>query len=216
MKSKFEFKKVSPGWHYDKFARPTSELKQIDSIIIDNKTLKIVDNIILNPYEEGGIKRVHIGNPAEDVINSTINDRVAHMREIGYTKNSYFIEFINDKLPSLINQLSNNYSVSHYHCCVIMILPGQCMPVHDDTYAYLKKYMKRDYPDVKYDEIKNIKRYMTFLTDWEWGQCFGGGNVIKWQWKIGDVFEWGHKMLHWSSNSSLKPMAFFEITGLQL
>ena len=34
--------------------------------------------------------------------------------------------------------------------------------------------------------------------------------------KKGDVFKWGHKMLHWSSNASLKPMVFFEITGLEL
>ena len=76
--------------------------------------------------------------------------------------------------------------------------------------------MKRDYPEVTFGEVKNIRRYMTFLTDWEWGQSFGAGNVIKWQWKKGDVFKWGHKMLHWSSNASLKPMVFFEITGLEL
>ena len=138
------------------------------------------------------------------------------MRDIGYTENNYFIEFINDKLPLLIDKMSNKYNVSHWHCCVIMIPPSQCMPVHDDTYAYLKKYMKRDYPEVTFDEVKNIRRYMTFLTDWEWGQSFGAGNVIKWQWKKGDVFKWGHKMLHWSSNASLKPMVFFEITGLEL
>ena len=216
MKSKFKFEKVSPGWHYDKFAEPTNELEQIDSIIFDDETLKIVDDIIANPYEGGGIKRVHIGNPAEDVVNKTISARVAHMREIGYTENNYFIEFINDKLPLLIDKMSNKYNVSHWHCCVIMIPPSQCMPVHDDTYAYLKKYMKRDYPEVTFDEVKNIRRYMTFLTDWEWGQSFGSGNVIKWQWKKGDVFKWGHKMLHWSSNASLKPIVFFEITGLEL
>ena len=57
---------------------------------------------------------------------------------------------------------------------------------------------------------------MTHIADWEWGQSLGAGNVIKWQWKIGDVYQWGHRMLHWSSNASMKPMVFFEITGLEL
>ena len=76
--------------------------------------------------------------------------------------------------------------------------------------------MSRDYPDVKYDLVKNVRRYLTFLTVWEWGLSLGAGNVIKWQWKIGDVYQWGHRMLHWSSNASMKPMVFFEITGLEL
>ena len=30
MKSKFEFNKVSPGWHYDKIIRPAKELEKIE------------------------------------------------------------------------------------------------------------------------------------------------------------------------------------------
>ena len=214
--SNFKFKEVSPGWHYDKFNEPSNELQYINSIKIGDGTLNKVNNIISKPYSEGGIRRVHIGNPAEDVNSSIINERVAHMREVGYDEDKYFIEFINDKFTELEKQLSERYNISHYHCCAIIVQPGQCMPVHDDTYSYLKKYMSRDYPNVKYDLVKNVRRYLTFLTDWEWGQSLGAGNVIKWQWKIGDVYQWGHRMLHWSSNASMKPMVFFEITGLEL
>ncbi len=213
--SKFKFDKVSPGWHYDKFSKPEDELKHIGNIDIDNNVSGVIDNILSNPYDEGGIKRVHIGNPAEDVNSKIINKRVAYMRKIGYTIGNYFIEFINEKFPSLEKTLSDRYGISHYHYCAIMINPGQCMPVHDDTYSYLKKYMNRDYPDVEYDML-DIRRYCTFLTDWEWGQSFGAGNVIKGQWRKGDIFEWKHKMLHWSSNASMKPLLFYEITGLNL
>lgn len=213
--SKFKFDKVSPGWHYDKFSKPEDELEHIGSINIDNNVSGVVDNILSNPYDEGGIKRVHIGNPTEDVNSSVINKRVAHMREIGYTTDNHFIEFINEKFPTLEKTLSDRYGISHYHYCAIMINPGQCMPVHDDTYSYLKKYMNRDYPDVEYD-MSDIRRYCTFLTDWEWGQSFGAGNLIKGQWRKGDIFEWKHKMLHWSSNASMKPLLFYEITGLNL
>ena len=118
--SKFEFDKVSPGWHYDQFAPPENELEHIGSIdeiahpdITDN-TLDVVNNILSDPYDEGGIKRVHIGDPAEDVNSSTINKRVAHMREVGYTKDNYFIEFINEKFPLLEKILSDQYNITHY------------------------------------------------------------------------------------------------------
>ena len=213
---KFKFEEVSPDWHYDKFAKPGNELEYIGSINNNDTTLKVVDNIISNPYGEKKKKRIHIGNPAEDVVSNTINKRVNHMRDVGYSDHQYFIEFINDKFPELETQLSEKFNISHYHCCAIIVQPGQCMPVHDDTYSYLKKYMNKDHPDVKYDMVKNVKRYLTCLTDSEWGQSIGAGNVIKGQWHIGDIFKWNHKMIHWVSNASMKPMVIFEITGLEL
>ena len=49
MKSKFRFKKVSPGWHYDKFSKPNDELQRIDNIDINDMTLNVTDSIISNP-----------------------------------------------------------------------------------------------------------------------------------------------------------------------
>ena len=216
MKSKFEFNKVSPNWHYDKYEKPASELKNIGSITLTNETVGTTGRIINSPYSEGGIKRIHVGDTAEKVENKIIDARISHMRDIGYRPSDYFIEFINDKFLELEKTLSEKYNISHHHACAIYLEPGQCMPVHDDTYAYLQKYMKRDHPMVKYSVVDNIRRYLVFLTDWEWGQCLGAGNTIEHQWKSGDTFVWKHKMLHWSSNASMKPMIFFEITGLEL
>tara|TARA_B100000287_G_scaffold426109_1_gene473476 strand:- start:793 stop:1443 length:651 start_codon:yes stop_codon:yes gene_type:complete len=216
MKSKFEFNKVSPGWHYNKFNYPAGEIVLDSKISLEDITTDKVSNILSSPYDEGGIKRIHIGDTAEKVENAIIDARISHMREIGYKSSDYFIEFINDKFLELEDTLSEKYGISHHHACAIIVQPGQCMPVHDDTYAYLQKYMKRDYPNVEYDVVKNIRRYLVFLTDWEWGQTLGAGNTIVHQWKKGDIYTWKHKMLHWSSNASMKPMAFFEITGLVL
>jgi len=214
MKSKFKFNKVSPGWHYDKW-KETTELFKVNQIKLQKETEDKVSRIIESPYEEGGIKRVHVGNTTEKVENEIIGARIAHMREIGYKPSDYFIEFINDKFLELENIISNIYDITNHHACAVVVEPGQCMPVHDDTYSFLQKYMRKDYPEVQY-EWHNIKRYLTFLTDWEWGQCLGAGNTIAHQWTKGDVYEWKHKMLHWSSNASMKPMVFFEITGLEL
>jgi len=216
MKSKFEFNKVSPGWHYDKTIQPAKELEKIGHIDLSNTTHEKIDSLIKSPYKDGGIKRMHIGDTAEKVENAIIDARIAHMRDIGYKPENYFIEFINDKFLELEKTLSEKYNIGHHHACAIYLEPGQCMPVHDDTYAYLQKYMKRDFPKVEYDVVKNIKRYLVFLTDWEWGQCLGAGNTMSHQWRNGDIYIWKHKMLYWSSNAGMKPMVFFEITGLEL
>ena len=212
---KFKFEKVSPNWHYNKFVHPYDELQCVGHYSISTNVYNIIDNFIANPHQFGGIKRIHIGDTVENVNNDTIDKRIIYMKKAGYTKENYFIEFINSKLADLEVQLANKYNLTHYHYCIVLIPPGQCMPVHDDTYSYLNKYMKRDYPNVKYD-TSNIRRYLVFLTDWEWGQCFGAGNVIKWQWRVGDTYTWKYRMLHWASNASFEPMVFFEITGLKL
>jgi hypothetical protein len=152
------------------------------SALTDTESLKpIVEAILKDPYKEGGVKRIHIGNTVENVSNTVIDNRIAYMKKIGYSENEYFIEFVNDKFPDLEKLMIEQFNLSYCHSCVIILPPGQNMPVHDDTYSYLNKYMKRDYPDVKYDPITNIKRYMVMLTDWDWGQSYGAGNVIKWQ-----------------------------------
>ena len=216
MNSQFNFRKVSPGWHYDKFAKPNGELRKVGVIELERQTIDKKKNILNNPSNEGGKKRVHIGDTVEDVNSTIISERIGHMSEVGYTPSDYFMEFINDKFIELEDTLCNSYNISHHHACAVLIPAGQCMPVHDDSYSYLQKYMKRDYPEVKYDQIKHIKRYLVFLTDWEWGQTLGAGNTICHQWTEGSIHEWDYKMLHWSSNASMSPILFFEITGLNL
>tara|TARA_Y100000310_G_scaffold345224_1_gene462867 strand:+ start:5933 stop:6577 length:645 start_codon:yes stop_codon:yes gene_type:complete len=214
MKSKFEFEKVSPGWHYDKW-QETVELFKVNQIKLSKETESKVSRIIKSPYEEGGIKRVHIGDATKKIDNEVISARITHMTEAGYKPSDYFIEFINDKFLELEKNISNIYSITNYHACAVIVEPAQCMPVHDDTYSFLQKYMKKNHPEIQY-QLHNIKRYLTFLTDWEWGQCLGAGNTIAHQWRKGDTYQWKHKMLHWCSNASMKPMVFFEITGLEL
>ena len=62
----------------------------------------------------------------------------------------------------------------------------------------------------------HARRFLTFLGDWNWGQCLGAGNAIEWQWKTGHTYEWEHKLIHWCANAGFEPMVFFEITGLEL
>ena len=216
MKTELKFGEASPGWHYNTLEKSNDELSRIGRINISSVVLDKIEKIISDPIVEGGTKRIHIGTPAESVDHIAINNRISYMKNVGYTTSDYFIEFINDKFVELEDILTNKYNISHHHACAIIIPSGQCMPVHGDTYGYLSEYMKRDYPDVKYDAVKNIKRYLVFLTDWEWGQVLGAGNTISHQWPLGAVYQWKHKMPHWASNSGMKPMVFFEITGLEL
>ena len=215
MKLNYDVEKLS-DWHYDKFRRPNNELKFIEHIGLPENILVIRDNVLKLPEKFGGIKRIHIGDTALKVDNKDINSRSEKMRHSGYTENDYFIEFNNDIFDDLAEFLKTKYKLAYEHHCSIIVNPGQCMPAHGDTYSYLMKLMAKNYPDVKYDLKQHTRRYLIFLSEWEWGQSLGAGNVIKGQWQVGDVYSWQHKLLHWCSNASFTPIIFFEITGLEL
>lgn len=214
MKSQYQINHAA-DWHYDKNRAPSTELQHVGHINVDSAQ-EIVKRMLAQPYDLGGIKRIHSGNPAISVDNASINERSRHMRDLGYTKDHYFIEFNNDIVDDFAASMKQKYNLLYEHHCAIIIPPGQCMPVHGDTYSYLMRFMKRDNPEVKYDLKKNARRYLTFLTDWDWGQSFGAGNAMQWQWEKGDTYAWDHKLIHWCSNAGLAPMVFFEITGLEL
>jgi len=191
------------------------DFQHIGNLDINSCELTNVEGFINAPYINGGVKRIHIGEPTLHVKNEGINSRIKRMIDAGYTSNEHFIEF-NDQFEDIAKTLSDKYSLPYYHFCAIIVPAGQCMPTHPDTYAYLMKLMKRDNPNVEYDLATQGKRYMTFLTDWEQGQSFGAGSEIKWNWEIGDIFEWGFKYPHWCSNAGMQPMMFFEITGVNV
>ena len=201
-------------WHYLTNVPPDKdELYLRDMVELSDNVKAQAGKMLQAPYDNGGVKRVHIGDPALSVDNVNINERSRHMREVGYTEHNYFIEF-NDSLPELAVSLANKYRLEYDHYCSIIIEPGQCMPAHGDTYSFLMKQMAKNNPEVKYDLRRNVKRYLVFLNDWEWGQSFGAGNQMIWQWKAGDVYVWKSQLLHWCSNASFSPILFFETTGL--
>jgi hypothetical protein len=211
----YNFEKMSKTWHYDRKVISQDELRKIGSTNVSQDDMTTVNKMLNNPLQ-GGIKRIHSGNPVLQVGNQSVSERSKYMRKIGYNENQYFIEFNHHCFDNIVKNLKNNYNVSYDHSCVVIVPPGQCMPAHGDTYGYLQRYMKRDNPDVYFDLAKHARRYVVFLSEWSWGQSFGAGNTIKCQWLIGDVYEWDHRLIHWCSNSGLDPLIFFEISGLEL
>lgn len=214
MRSQYQIEKTA-DWHYDTQEAPSSELRLLGRIP-PSALPQNVGELLHRPYEMGGVQRIHSGDPAIAVDNAAISERSRHMREIGYNEEHYFIEFNNEVVDSFAASQKERFNLSYEHHCVIIIPPGQCMPVHGDTYSYLMRFMARDNPTVGYDLATNARRYLTFLTDWDWGQSLGAGNVLQWQWNKGDTYEWDHKLIHWCSNAGFAPMVFFEITGLEL
>lgn len=214
MKSQYQIKQTG-DWHYNKHQPPDKELRFVDNVSVE-PALSEMSEAMLRPYDFGGIKRIHSGDPAIAVENSSISERSRAMRELGYTKEHYFIEFNNDIVDDFATGMKKRYNLSYEHHCVIIVPPGQCMPVHGDTYSYLMRIMKSEHPSVQYDLKTHARRYLTFLTDWDWGQSLGAGNMLQWQWLKGDTYVWDHKLIHWGSNAGFEPMVFFEITGLEL
>jgi len=193
-----------------------NSLSKVGNIHISILDQDFVKGMIKSPEFHGGKKRIHIGSPAIQVTNKVINDRIQHMKSVGYNYEDYFIEFNDDILIEVKQDLKSNYNISYDHACSVIVPPGQCMPIHSDTYSYLMRYMKSDYPDVSYDLETDVRRCLVFLNDWSPGQSLGADNEIKYNWKRGDVYQWGYKAPHWCSNASMEPIIFFEITGLEI
>ena len=193
-----------------------NSLYRTGAIPISNSTELTIAEILSYPEKCGGKKRIHIGAPGVQVTNEIINNRIEHMKNVGYNYEDYFIEFNNDIFDELKEDLKLKYNISYEHACAVIVPPGQCMPVHSDTYSYLMRYMKSDYPSISYNLETDVRRCLIFLTDWKQGQSLGADNKIQYNWKQGDVYQWGYKAPHWCSNASMEPIVFFEITGLEL
>ena len=193
-----------------------NSLSRTGNITIGNSTHDIISKIIQSPKLHGGHKRIHIGSPVVQVTNHIINERIQHMKKVGYNYEDYFIEFNDDILTEVKEDIKSKYNISYEHACTVIVPPGQCMPVHSDTYSYLMRYMKSDYPDISYNLETDVRRCLVVLNKWSQGQSLGADDKVVYDWNIGDVYQWRFQAPHWCSNASMEPIVFFEITGLKI
>ena len=85
---------MSKTWHYDRTAPPENDLSNCGNILIPDSVNVLIDKMLLDPIQHGGYKRIHSGDPALHVTNSSINNRSAHMRQIGFNENHFFMNLM--------------------------------------------------------------------------------------------------------------------------
>ena len=79
---------------------------------------------------------------------------------------------------------------------------------HVDTYS---SFIRRT-GDGKADYSK-LRRYMAFVTDWDWGQFFHYGNHNFQPWRKGDCWDLVPGIYHGSANCGLNPKMTIHWSG---
>jgi len=110
--------------------------------------------------------------------------------------NTRYFKFANEELEEWYEPLRNMFSNQLEDMTMSLFVqpPGQTMPCHVDTYS---SYMRKtgEYPD-----YSRLRRYMTFVSDWNWGHYFHYGNHVMQPWLAGDTWDLVGGIYHGSAN----------------
>ena len=220
--SLLDYKKSLKDWHYDPSV-PSNDAVYIGRITnLDFSSIKLK----LNPYQasENGIKLYEDDFKNGKLIPSQLNPdsvgamKLDHIRH-GYNKhNSRYTQWIDnrDDLPDDFDSIKNLCSLKDATIACFKQDPGNTNPWHFDTYQGVVNEYKKQGIELLDSEIKNIKRYLIVLEDWDWGHFLQIGNNVLSQWKAGDIFTWDYGIYHTTGNAGLKPKLTAHITGLPL
>ena len=212
-KSLLNYKKSLGDWHYDP-TMPSTDYQYVGRFITDfNWHLKNVDwgkpehGVDLWPEDE--LKPMDIHNLSwgkKDNIN------------VGYTEHNTqkYQLFNDDNIPQVFYDMAEKSGLENYSVALFKQNPGQTNPWHFDTYQGVVNKYKKQGIELSDKDIKNIKRYLVVLEDWDWGHFLQIGNNVLSQWKAGDIFTWDYGMYHTTGNAGLTPKLTAHITGLPL
>jgi len=212
--SLLDYKKSLKDWHYDPSV-PSNDAVYIGRITnLDFSSIKLK----LNPYQasENGIKLYEDDFKNGKLIPSQLNPdsvgamKLDHIRH-GYNKhNSRYTQWIDnrDDLPDDFDSIKNLCSLKDATIACFKQDPGNTNPWHFDTYQGAVE--KGNLTD---KERKNVKRYLLFLENWDWGHFLQVGNSVLTHWKAGDMYTWDYGMYHLSTNGGVTPKWTCQVTG---
>lgn len=86
--------------------------------------------------------------------------------------------------------------------------PGHTIWSHVDTFSSFIRRTGDDRPN-----YRNLKRFMVFVRDWDWGHFFHMGNANLSQWKAGDLYNITPGVFHGSANAGLSPKITIHWSG---
>ena len=123
--------------------------------------------------------------------------------------NTRYFKFANEELEEFYEPLKRMFDdkLDDMTMSLFVQPPGQVMPDHVDTFS---SYMRKtgEYPD-----YSRLRRYMTFVSDWDWGHFFHYGNHVMQPWRQGDTWDLVPGIYHGSANSGVTPKITMHWSG---
>ena len=209
--SLLEYKKSTGDWHYNPMIKST-DYQYVGRFVTDfSQHMRDVEwgepETAIDIWEEDKDKPMDVHNLAWG--------KQQHI-DAGYTKHNTkkYQLFNSDKVPDIFNKMADMSGLDNYSVALFRQNPGQINPWHFDTYQGVVNEYKKQGIELLDSEIKNIKRYLIVLEDWDWGHFLQIGNNVLSQWKAGDIFTWDYGMYHTTGNAGLTPKLTAHITGL--
>ena len=123
--------------------------------------------------------------------------------------NTRYFKFANEELERFFDPLKAMFEDTLEDMTMSLFVQpaGQTMPGHVDTYS---SYMRKtgEYPD-----YSRLRRYMTFVSDWDWGHFFHYGNHVMQPWEAGDTWDLVGGIYHGSANCGVTPKITMHWSG---
>lgn len=210
-KTLLDYKKSLKDWHYDPML-PSTDCKYVGRFMVNfSEHLKDVDwgepEHGVDLWPEDDLKPMDIHN-----LGWGKKDNI----KVGYTEHNTqkYQLFNSDKIPNIFYKMADVSGLENYSVALFKQNPGQTNPWHFDTYQGVVNKYKKQGINLSDDDIKNIKRYLIVLEDWNWGHFLQVGNNVLSQWRAGDIYTWDYGMYHTSGNVGQTPKITAHITGL--
>jgi len=103
------------------------------------------------------------------------------------------------------NEIINCLPLDHAIATPTLQEPGNILPLHVDTFVYLKK---------KLGQNSNIVRFLIMMEDWKNGHTLQVGTSWLGPWKAGDVYLWYPNTPHIAVNAGLTNKWTCNVTGV--
>jgi len=134
---------------------------------------------------------------------------VQHVRDNPVNQhNTQYFKFANEDLDEWQAPMLELFpELKHVGVSLFVQPPGHCIPSHVDTYSSFKRRTGIS------GEYTNLRRYMIFVSDWDWGHFFHWGNHCLNQWKAGDFWDLRGGVYHGSANAGVTPKITIHWSG---
>ena len=103
------------------------------------------------------------------------------------------------------DELNNKLGIETITVSTIIQPPGNCVPLHRDTFYKIKQ----EYPENK----RVIVRCNIFMQDWKTGHFVQYDDKVDTHWKQGDGHMWDDKVLHIGANAGMEDKYTLQVSG---
>ena len=197
--SKWDYIRSISSWHFDQFHQSEEQDYKV-FMRVDGDWVRDVDKIEYD-HKIGISNYVYEGKEGDGLIE---RDFLAWGYQPGMLQydRTYAVP---DSIRAMVDQLH----LKHPDIRIHRQHPGQVSPIHADMFC--------SHPAIDKDpslDVREMRRFLIHLTDWDWGHLFCIGNSPWVQWRAGDVayFESRH-VIHCAANAGRKPRVSLIATG---